>query len=85
MPAPCSTRWPILDANGTPQPYLAESVTPNADYTVWTITMRPNLVFHNGTPATPPPWPPTSRPQQASLLTGPALTTDLEHRRSPAR
>ena len=40
----------ILGADGTPQPYLAESVTPNSDYTVWTITMRPNLVFHNGAP-----------------------------------
>ena len=39
----------IIAADGTPEPYLAESVTPNADYTVWTITMRPNLVFHNGT------------------------------------
>ena len=34
----------ILGADGTPQPYLAQSVTPNGDYTVWTITMRPNLV-----------------------------------------
>ena len=40
----------IIGADGTAQPYLAQSVTPNADYTVWTITMRPNLVFHNGTP-----------------------------------
>src|SRR5580704_17006467 len=40
----------IIGADGTVQPYLAESITPNADYTVWTVTMRPNLVFHNGTP-----------------------------------
>ena len=40
----------ILAADGTVQPYLAQSITPNADYTVWTITMRPNLIFHNGTP-----------------------------------
>ena len=40
----------ILGADGTPQPYLAQSVTPNADYTVWTITLRPNLLFHNGAP-----------------------------------
>jgi peptide/nickel transport system substrate-binding protein len=33
------------------QPNLAESVTPNADGTVWTITMRPNITFHDGTPA----------------------------------
>ena len=32
----------IIAADGSVQPYLAQSVTPNADYTVWTITMRPN-------------------------------------------
>ena len=33
----------ILAADGTVKPYLAQSITPNADATVWTITMRPNL------------------------------------------
>ena len=37
-------------ADGTTKPYLAQSITPNSDYTKWTITMRPNIVFHNGTP-----------------------------------
>jgi ABC-type transport system substrate-binding protein len=32
------------------EPYLAESVTPNADATVWTVKARPNVVFHDGTP-----------------------------------
>ncbi len=40
----------ILMADGTVRPYLAQSITPNADYTVWTITMRPNVLFHDGTP-----------------------------------
>jgi peptide/nickel transport system substrate-binding protein len=31
-------------------PYLAESVTPNADNTEWTVTLRPGLMFHDGTP-----------------------------------
>ena len=31
-------------------PYLAESITPNADYTVWTIKVRPGITFHDGTP-----------------------------------
>ena len=31
-------------------PYLAESVTPNADYTVWTIKVRSGVTFHDGTP-----------------------------------
>ncbi len=37
-------------ADGSIQPYLAQAVTPNADYSEWTITMRPNVVFHDGTP-----------------------------------
>ncbi len=40
----------ILMADGTVRPYLAQSITPNTDYTVWTITMRPGVVFHDGTP-----------------------------------
>ena len=35
---------------GEPVPYLAESVTPNADYTVWTIKARAGVTFHDGTP-----------------------------------
>ncbi len=30
--------------------WLAESITPNADYTVWTIKARPDITFHDGTP-----------------------------------
>lgn len=37
-------------ADGTVVPYLAESIVPNASYTQWTITLRPNLRFHDGTP-----------------------------------
>lgn len=38
------------DAEGNIQPYLAESFTPNADFTKWTIKVRPNITFHNGSP-----------------------------------
>ena len=65
----------ILDADGTPQPYLAESVTPNADYTVWTITMRPNLMFHNNTPCDAAAVVENFNLHKASTLTGPAVTT----------
>lgn len=34
------------------KPYLAESMTPNADYTQWTIKLRPGIKFSNGTPLT---------------------------------
>ena len=40
----------IVLANGDWAPYLAQSVMPNSSYTTWTVTLRPNLVFHDGTP-----------------------------------
>ena len=35
---------------GAPEPYLAESMEPNADLTVWTLKLRPDVQFHDGTP-----------------------------------
>jgi len=40
----------IIATDGSVQPYLAQAITPNSDYTVWTITARPNVRFHDGTP-----------------------------------
>ena len=38
-----------IDSTGQAQPYLAQSVTPNADHTVWTIKLRPTpITFHDG-------------------------------------
>jgi peptide/nickel transport system substrate-binding protein len=62
-------------ANGSVQPYLAESITPNADYTVWTITMRPNVLFHDNTPCDAAAVAYNFSAQKASGLTGPAVTT----------
>lgn len=39
-----------FDPNGDWQPLLAESLVPNDDFTLWTITMRPGLTFHDGEP-----------------------------------
>ncbi len=64
----------ILDASGTPQPYLAQSVVPNTDYTVWTITLRPNLVFHNGSVCDGAAVAANLEAHKASILTGPAVT-----------
>jgi peptide/nickel transport system substrate-binding protein len=36
-------------ADGSIRPYLAQAMTPNTDYTVWTIRLRPNVLFHDGT------------------------------------
>ena len=40
----------IVTASGGCAPYLAQSVVPNSSYTSWTVTLRPNVVFHDGTP-----------------------------------
>ncbi len=38
------------DVDDVATPDLATSVTPNADFTVWTIVLRPGVTFHDGTP-----------------------------------
>jgi peptide/nickel transport system substrate-binding protein len=38
----------IFDENGEIQPYLAESFTPNDDYSSWVVKLRPGVTFHNG-------------------------------------
>ncbi len=42
----------VPDGEGGFQPFLAESVEPNADYTRWTIALRDGVTFHDGTPLT---------------------------------
>ncbi|HMG41651.1 MAG TPA: ABC transporter substrate-binding protein [Acidimicrobiales bacterium] len=32
------------------EPYLAESFEPNDDFTEWTLTLRPDVLFHDATP-----------------------------------
>lgn len=39
-----------INARGEYVPYLAKSVTPNATYDEWTITLREGVRFHDGTP-----------------------------------
>jgi peptide/nickel transport system substrate-binding protein len=39
-----------LDTKGQAQPYLAQSVTPNGDFTQWTIKLRSGISFTDGTP-----------------------------------
>ena len=48
-----STVYDMLTAladDGTVKPYLAQSITPNADFTQWTIVARPNINFTDGEP-----------------------------------
>lgn len=37
-------------ATGTVRPHVADSLTPDASARVWTLTLRPNVVFSDGTP-----------------------------------
>ncbi|WP_143030309.1 ABC transporter substrate-binding protein [Blastococcus aurantiacus] len=36
--------------DGAVEPYLAESMEPNADLSEWTLKLRPDVQFHDGTP-----------------------------------
>lgn len=39
-----------FDADGVAVPYLAESFTPSDDLRSWTVALRPDITFHDGTP-----------------------------------
>ncbi|MEZ5170070.1 MAG: ABC transporter substrate-binding protein [Acidimicrobiia bacterium] len=39
-----------IDEDGMWHPYLAESITPNDDFTEWTIRLRPGITFSSGNP-----------------------------------
>ncbi len=45
---------PLVDQNsdGDYEGLLAESIEPNEDFTVWELTLRPDVTFHNGVPLT---------------------------------
>ena len=56
----------IVNAAGQVEPYLAQSITSNADFTAFTITLRPGIVFHDGTPLDANGAPP--QPREAATL-----------------
>jgi ABC-type transport system substrate-binding protein len=76
----------IVTTEGKVEPYLAEALTPNADFTAWTITLRSGIVFHDGTPLnadalllniTKQEKSPLVGPVFASLVKGAAITGPL--------
>jgi ABC-type transport system substrate-binding protein len=68
----------IVTATGEVQPYLAQSITANADYTAFTITLRPNIVFHDGTPLNGEALYKNIEAASTSLTTGPAFATNIK-------
>jgi peptide/nickel transport system substrate-binding protein len=40
----------VVSGEGEFEPYLAESLEPDAELLQWTLTLRPDVVFHDGTP-----------------------------------
>ncbi len=65
----------IITADGNWAPYLAESVVPNAEYTEWTITLRPNVLFHDTTPCDGAAYALNVEAQLKGLITGLVLPT----------
>ncbi len=63
----------IVNSAGKVEPFLAQSITPNADYTSWTITLRPGIVFHDGTALDSAALHLNITKQASSILTGPAF------------
>src|ERR1700683_2879526 len=59
----------IVTATGQVQPYLAQSITSNPDFTVFTIVLRSGINFHDGTPLNAAALELNLQKQQASILT----------------
>ena len=67
----------IVNASGGVEPYLAESITSNADFTSFTITLRPGIVFHDGTPLDANALHLNIENAATSVLTGPAFADQI--------
>ena len=63
-----------IGADGTIQPYLAQSLTPNSTFDTWTMVLRPNVKFHDGSALDATVVVNNFAALKASLLTGQALT-----------
>jgi peptide/nickel transport system substrate-binding protein len=60
-------------ADGSIQPYLAESMTPNSSFDTWTMTLRPNIKFNDGSALTSAVVLANYKALKSSALTGTAL------------
>jgi peptide/nickel transport system substrate-binding protein len=60
-------------ADGSVQPFLAKSISHSPDYMQWTITLRPGITFHDGSPLDATVVKANLDGVASSPLTGPAL------------
>jgi peptide/nickel transport system substrate-binding protein len=60
-------------ADGSIQPYLAQSMTPNSTFDTWTMTLRPNIKFNDGSALTSAVVASNFNALKKSALTGVAL------------
>jgi peptide/nickel transport system substrate-binding protein len=67
----------IVNAAGGVEPFLAESITSNEDFTSFTINLRPGIVFHDGTPLDANALHLNIEKQATSVLTGPAFADQI--------
>lgn len=68
-----------ITSRGGWAPYLAQSVSANADYTTWTVTLRPGIKFSDGTDLTGQVLLNNFEAHKASALTGPAIDPILDN------
>jgi ABC-type transport system substrate-binding protein len=68
----------IVNAKGQVEPYLAQSITSNSDFTAFTITLRNGIVFHDGTPLDGEALYKNIEAAATSLTTGPAFATNIK-------
>jgi len=67
----------IVNAAGQVEPYLAQSITSNSDYTAFTVTLKPGIVFHDGTPLDANALHLNIEKAASSIVTGPAFATNI--------
>ena len=70
----------VPNEDGTWSPYLLESLTPNDDFTVWTMKVRDGVTFHDNTPLDGAALADNMTRFKNGFLTGPTSRTS---RRSP--
>jgi len=66
------------DTDYEPQPYLAESIASNDDFTVWTIGLRSGVNFHDGTAVNADAVVENLKAHQVSPLTAPTMDYIVE-------